>query len=71
MNELYLDPEAALEVEYVKTDSQKGDSFTKALGPQAFIAAREKLSMRKPQVHGSAEDGVSKGGDDGDHAQQS
>ena len=50
MNELYLDPEAALEVEYVKTDVQKGDSFTKALGPQAFTAARDKLGMRKPQV---------------------
>ena len=36
---MYLDPEAALEVEYVKTDAQKGDSFTKALGLQAFIAA--------------------------------
>ena len=47
MNELYLDPEAALEVEYVKTDVQKGDSFTKALGPQVFIAAREKAGYVK------------------------
>ncbi len=45
MNELYLDPEAVLEVEYVKTDVQKGDFFTKALGPQAFVTARDKLGM--------------------------
>ena len=50
MNELYLDPEAALELECVEPGEQKGDSFTKALGPQAFIAAREKLGMRKPRV---------------------
>ena len=50
MNALYLDPEAALEVEHGKTDVQKGGSFTKALGPQAFVAAREKLGMRQPQV---------------------
>ena len=50
MNELYLDPEAALELEYAKTEVQKGDSFTKALGPQAFFAPRDELGMRKPQV---------------------
>ena len=49
LNELHLDPEAALELEYVKTDIQKGDSFTKTLGPQAFVAARDKLGMKKPQ----------------------
>ena len=50
MNELYRDPDAALELEYVKTEVQKGDSSIKALGPQAFVAARDKLGMKKLHI---------------------
>ena len=48
-NELIMDPETNISLEYTPTAEQKGDLFTKALAPNAFIKARKLIGMRKPQ----------------------
>ena len=47
MNEIYEDPEAALDVEYAPTATHKGGFFTKALNPTPFQQARERIGMRR------------------------
>ena len=45
VNEIYLDPECALDVEYEPTATHKGDFHTKVLGPAIYIAGRTRIGM--------------------------
>ena len=55
LNEMWRDPEIALEVEYAPSAEHKGDFFTKELGAAMFKEARERVGMRSPVAAGSAE----------------
>ena len=55
LNEIWRDPEIAMEVEYAPSAEHKGDFFTKELGAAMFKEARERVGMRSPVAAGSAE----------------
>ena len=47
LNDMVEDPDMCVDVDYVPTMEQKGDIFTKALLPAAFIRARAMSSMKE------------------------
>ena len=50
INELLEDKQAAVEVGFVPTAEQKGDIFTKALLPSAFVRATDVIGIRRPDT---------------------
>ena len=46
LNELLENQEAAVGIEYASSAEQRGDMFTKALQPAAFLKAREQVHIQ-------------------------
>ena len=50
LHELLEDPDAEMTVDYCETSSMLADSFTKALPPASYIAAKTAMGMRPLQI---------------------